>query len=185
MFGHAILKPPEHLRLVWRRACWRQTWPRAAGNSSPNTCSASIFPSQCQCSTKISRSMSMTSFNAFFVAFTKCERTLFVSWWHTTYIAGTTVQPHCPFLKCVPTAPKQPFFNPCFVCWCVKSPTNFRNRGFPGFAETPLVTNFANACSNQSHVIGMHVSVAVMCVFSQSTKRATGTGRAGRTIVLV
>ena len=27
------------------------------------------------------------------------------------------------------------------------------------FAETPFVTNFANVCNNQSHVIGTHVSV--------------------------
>ena len=61
------------------------------------------------------------------------------------YITGTTVHPLCPILKCVPTAPKQHFVKPYFVCWCVKSPTNLKNRGFPWFTDTPFVTNLANA----------------------------------------
>ena len=57
-----------------------------------------------------------------------------------------------------------------------------RNHGCPWFTETHLATKFANTCSNQSHVIGTHVSVAAMRVISQSTQSAAVASQSGRII---
>ena len=67
---------------------------------------------------------------------------------------------------------------------CEVSVQNQKKWCFSWFTDTPFVTHFAIYCSNQLHVIGTHVSVAVMRVFSKSTQSAAAAGRSSRIIDL-
>ena len=89
MRTHPVIFHSIHCCVVPRRCNW--VWV-SASTEDPNitegvttheherrrSWTASILPSQCQCSTKISTSKSITSFRHFFIDSTKWERMLFV-----------------------------------------------------------------------------------------------------------
>ena len=137
------------------------------------TSSASILPSQCQCSTDTSTSSLVTSFKHVFSYFSNFERTTLVSWAHNVHCRNICASPLSISVVCATST--QATFVDAVLCLMMGEIAN-------KLEESPLTsvdTLFVKVCNNQSQVIRTHVSVSVILQFSQPTRNCVASGFSG------